>query len=211
MAVGASPNGRAATKSSRSNKHRKNPYADLGRDKFSALLAQVEKKKQEILSQVGSERVSLVHFVCSADNKLKPVVVIAKGNKEGKVKFGGEQTDKPAAYQATEAKKTGRLAECSAAEEKKDKHRVTEAAKAAEGDAKKETTAADEDEARETGGFEAAGFAKKSRWWSLPPSNYGYLISMAVLIFLLVAMFERYRSTLYLLEMQSRLCVEKKT
>ncbi|KAL9266524.1 hypothetical protein AKJ16_DCAP25761 [Drosera capensis] len=86
-------------KSSMNKKKGKNPYADLGREGFSALLDELEEKKQKILSQVGPEDVSLIRFVHSDDNKLKPVVVVANGNKECKMKLLSDD-DRPGAVAA---------------------------------------------------------------------------------------------------------------
>ncbi|GAB2250348.1 hypothetical protein Droror1_Dr00013707 [Drosera rotundifolia] len=93
-------------KSSINKKKGKNPYADLGREGFSALLEELKEKKQKILSLVGPEDVSLIRFVHSDDNKLKPVVVVASGNKERKMKLLSND-DRPGAVAAddTEASK----------------------------------------------------------------------------------------------------------
>ncbi|KAL8172056.1 hypothetical protein V2J09_023860 [Rumex salicifolius] len=60
---------------------RENPYSDRGVEKFSALLAEIEEKKRTIYSKVNPEEVSVIRFVHSGDNKLKPVVVRTKSNK----------------------------------------------------------------------------------------------------------------------------------
>ncbi|GMP80857.1 hypothetical protein CsSME_00035802 [Camellia sinensis var. sinensis] len=52
-----------------------NPYSDLGLDKFSALLAELESKRQKIYTQVGSEGISFVRFSYSNTNDCKPIVV----------------------------------------------------------------------------------------------------------------------------------------
>lgn len=93
-------------KSSMNKKKGKNPYADLGREGFSALLEELEEKKLKILSLVGPEDVSLIRFVHSDDNKLKPVIVVANGNKERKMKLLSHD-DRPGAVAAddTEASK----------------------------------------------------------------------------------------------------------
>lgn len=62
----------------------KNPYADRGLDKFFALLADLDEKKQKIYRQMGSEDISFVQFVYSNDSEhVKPIVVKVK-NKNNK-------------------------------------------------------------------------------------------------------------------------------
>ncbi|GAV56583.1 hypothetical protein CFOL_v3_00125 [Cephalotus follicularis] len=69
-------------------KDKKNPYSTRGLDKFSALLDDLEKKKQKIYSQKGSQDISLVRFVYSNSNHVVPVVVKAKDkNQEIKTKI----------------------------------------------------------------------------------------------------------------------------
>ncbi|KAI3491349.1 hypothetical protein L1887_44274 [Cichorium endivia] len=60
---------------SRRSKNTKNPYSDRGRDKFEALLADLDHKRQEILTQKGSEDVSMVKFVYRSPNEAQPIVV----------------------------------------------------------------------------------------------------------------------------------------
>lgn len=55
----------------------KNPYADRGLDKFYALLADLDDKKQKIYTQKGSEDIRFVRFVYDSD-KVKPIVVKVK-------------------------------------------------------------------------------------------------------------------------------------
>ncbi|KAK4352197.1 hypothetical protein RND71_027715 [Anisodus tanguticus] len=62
-----------------SNKN--NPYSDRGLDKFSALLADLEDKKQRIYSQIGPDDISFVRFVFSNSNDVKPIVVKLKDKK----------------------------------------------------------------------------------------------------------------------------------
>ncbi|KAJ7958263.1 putative ZCF37 [Quillaja saponaria] len=78
-------------KSRRNNKDNKNPYSTRGLDKFSALLDDLEEKRQKIYSQMGSEDISLVRFVYSNSNDFVPVVVKVKhknekNNKSTKIK-----------------------------------------------------------------------------------------------------------------------------
>ncbi|KAH7567532.1 hypothetical protein ACOSP7_010518 [Xanthoceras sorbifolium] len=68
-------------------KDSKNPYSNRGLDKFSALVAELEEKRQKILSQKGSEEISLVRFVYKDTHDCVPIVVkVKKDNKEGKTK-----------------------------------------------------------------------------------------------------------------------------
>ncbi|XP_009611959.1 uncharacterized protein LOC107789332 [Nicotiana tabacum] len=64
---------------SRTRKKR-NPYANRGLDKFSALLADLEEKKQKIYTQMGldSDDISLVRFVFSNSNECKTIVIVKK-------------------------------------------------------------------------------------------------------------------------------------
>ncbi|XP_070019133.1 uncharacterized protein LOC142172548 [Nicotiana tabacum] len=54
-----------------------NPYANRGLDKFSALLADLEEKKQKIYTQMGlDDDISLVRFVFSNSNECKTIVIV---------------------------------------------------------------------------------------------------------------------------------------
>ncbi|XP_052201016.1 uncharacterized protein LOC127807327 [Diospyros lotus] len=64
----------------------KNPYANRGLDKFSALLAELEHKKKEIYTQKDSQSISFVRFVFSDSNNLKPIVVRLRGKRRDKDK-----------------------------------------------------------------------------------------------------------------------------
>ncbi|CAI9757891.1 unnamed protein product [Fraxinus pennsylvanica] len=59
-------------------KDNKNPYANRGLEKFYALLADLDEKRQKIYTQMGFEDVSLVRFVYSNSNHVKPIVVKVK-------------------------------------------------------------------------------------------------------------------------------------
>lgn len=60
---------------------KKNPYAEVGLDKFYALLADLEDKKQKIYSQIGVEEISFVRFVFSDDSEqVRPIIVRVKNN-----------------------------------------------------------------------------------------------------------------------------------
>ncbi|KAF5792219.1 hypothetical protein HanRHA438_Chr09g0415471 [Helianthus annuus] len=60
---------------SRRGKNATNPYSDRGLDKFEALLADLDKKRQKILTQKGAEDVSMVKFIFSGPNEVQPIVV----------------------------------------------------------------------------------------------------------------------------------------
>ncbi|EXB55840.1 hypothetical protein L484_001040 [Morus notabilis] len=62
------------------NNKDKNPYANRGLDKFSALLADLEEKRQKIYAETGSQDTSLVGFVYKNSNDLVPIVVKLKDN-----------------------------------------------------------------------------------------------------------------------------------
>ncbi|KAL8490163.1 hypothetical protein ACS0TY_025897 [Phlomoides rotata] len=60
----------------------KNPYADRGLDKFYALLADLDDKKQKIYTQKGSEDISFVRFVYTNESdNVTPIVVKVKDKK----------------------------------------------------------------------------------------------------------------------------------
>ncbi|TYI39458.1 hypothetical protein ES332_A02G100300v1 [Gossypium tomentosum] len=78
---------------SRNNKARKkddkNPYSDRGLDKFSALLSELEQKKQKIYSQTGSQDIKLVRFKYKNSTDFVPIVVKLKDNKKEEEKKKG--------------------------------------------------------------------------------------------------------------------------
>lgn len=83
--AGSSPSStpRRSRKSGFSKSHNnkdKNPYANRGLDKFSALLADLEEKRQKIYAETGSQDTSLVRFVYKNSNDLVPIVVKLKDN-----------------------------------------------------------------------------------------------------------------------------------
>ncbi|KAL1814021.1 hypothetical protein ACET3Z_024086 [Daucus carota] len=63
------------------SKDSKNPYADRGLDKFSALLAELDSKRQKIYTQKGSEDISLLGFAYSNSSDYKPIVVRVRDKK----------------------------------------------------------------------------------------------------------------------------------
>ncbi|KAI3737223.1 hypothetical protein L2E82_27219 [Cichorium intybus] len=56
-------------------RNKENPYSNRGLDKFEALLADLDQKKQKIFTQKGSEYISFVRFVYSNSNDVKPIIV----------------------------------------------------------------------------------------------------------------------------------------
>ncbi|XVE70199.1 hypothetical protein DITRI_Ditri10aG0053500 [Diplodiscus trichospermus] len=66
------------------NKDNKNPYSNRGLDKFSALLAELEEKRQKIYSQSGSQDTSFVRFVYKDSTDCVPIVIKLKDKKEEK-------------------------------------------------------------------------------------------------------------------------------
>ncbi|XP_050227936.1 uncharacterized protein LOC126677391 [Mercurialis annua] len=76
-----------------SYKDSKNPYSTRGLDKFSALLAELEEKRQKIYSQVGSEDISFVRFVYSSSNDVVPIVVKMKDQHKEQIKTGGDKNE----------------------------------------------------------------------------------------------------------------------
>ncbi|KAE8683321.1 ZCW7 isoform 1 [Hibiscus syriacus] len=77
-------------KSKGRKKDDKNPYSDRGLDKFSALLAELEEKKQKIYSQTGSQDVSLVRFTYGNSTDFVPIVIKLKDDKEETKKKGAD-------------------------------------------------------------------------------------------------------------------------
>ncbi|XP_057533220.1 uncharacterized protein LOC130811080 [Amaranthus tricolor] len=68
----------SSPRKSRPSKSNKNPYSTRGLDKFSALLAEIEEKRQQIYSQLDPDQISLVRFVYEGDHEFKPIVVKVK-------------------------------------------------------------------------------------------------------------------------------------
>jgi hypothetical protein len=69
------------------DKNSKNPYSTRGLDKFSALLADLEEKRQKIYLQADAQEISLVRFVHSDSNDWKPIVIKSKDKKDAKTKI----------------------------------------------------------------------------------------------------------------------------
>ncbi|GMI78478.1 hypothetical protein HRI_001517100 [Hibiscus trionum] len=90
------PRGQDGRRKSRKNSFRKskglkrddkNPYSDRGLDKFSALLAELEEKKQKIYSQQG---MPLVLFTYKNSTDIVPIVIRLKDDKEAAKKKGAD-------------------------------------------------------------------------------------------------------------------------
>ncbi|RWR77959.1 hypothetical protein CKAN_00646400 [Cinnamomum micranthum f. kanehirae] len=66
----------------KSRRKEKNPYANRGRDKFEALLADLEARREKIMAKVGDKDVFLVRFAQSDTRDWVPIVVKAKDPKQ---------------------------------------------------------------------------------------------------------------------------------
>ncbi|KAI5598092.1 hypothetical protein BDE02_02G109100 [Populus trichocarpa] len=100
----SSPCATPPRKSRKSSKNNKNPYSSRGLDKFSALLAELEEKRQKIYTKIGPEDVSVVRFVYSSSNDCIPVIVKAKDQKQDKPRASrvDDVKDKPINHNSTE-------------------------------------------------------------------------------------------------------------
>ncbi|XP_047307220.1 uncharacterized protein LOC124910593 [Impatiens glandulifera] len=63
-------------------KENTNPYSNRGLDKFSALLAELEDKRQKIYSQINPDEISFLRFVYSNSNDCRPIVIKVKQRKQ---------------------------------------------------------------------------------------------------------------------------------
>ncbi|KAJ9166340.1 hypothetical protein P3X46_021112 [Hevea brasiliensis] len=90
-------------KSRKSTKDSKNPYSTRGLDKFSALLADLEEKRQQIYSQVDSQDISFVRFVYSSSNDCVPIIVKLKDQNKQDQNKGIDFKDEPRTTQNAEA------------------------------------------------------------------------------------------------------------
>ncbi|XP_074270790.1 uncharacterized protein LOC141594667 [Silene latifolia] len=77
------------------SKSNKNPYSTRGLDRFSALLTEIEEKRQRIYSKVDPQEISLVRFVYTDDHEFKPIVVKAKSSKGANTEHQREKQPKP--------------------------------------------------------------------------------------------------------------------
>ncbi|KAK9271066.1 hypothetical protein L1049_026655 [Liquidambar formosana] len=85
------------------HKDSKNPYSTRGLDKFSALLSDLEEKRQQIYSQTGAQDISFVRFVYSNSNDCTPIVVKLKDKKQEKTNLAGDTKDKPITHNSEAA------------------------------------------------------------------------------------------------------------
>ncbi|OMP07769.1 hypothetical protein COLO4_07066 [Corchorus olitorius] len=84
---------------------KKNPYSTRGLEQFSALLAELEEKRQQIYSQMGTP--GLVRFVYKNSNDCVPIVVKLKDKKKeekGKLSNTKNQQQQPAEIRPTTPK-----------------------------------------------------------------------------------------------------------
>ncbi|KAL2318446.1 hypothetical protein Fmac_032322 [Flemingia macrophylla] len=81
----ASP-GSSPRKYKRKYSRNNNPYSSRGLDKFSALLADLDVKRQKIYSQMNPHEISFVRFVYNHSDDIVPVVVKVRNNKDQKHK-----------------------------------------------------------------------------------------------------------------------------
>ncbi|XP_068657659.1 uncharacterized protein [Aristolochia californica] len=65
-----------------------NPYSNRGLDKFSIVLAELENRREKIMSQMGPHEVPLVRFVYSKSEDWVPIVVKLRHPKEEKKSTG---------------------------------------------------------------------------------------------------------------------------
>ncbi|XP_029126765.1 uncharacterized protein LOC109797747 [Cajanus cajan] len=67
-------------------KDNKNPYSNRGLDKFSALLADLDERRQKVYSQMSPHEISLVRFAYSSNDDFVPIVVKVKNKDQKKHK-----------------------------------------------------------------------------------------------------------------------------
>ncbi|KVI06708.1 hypothetical protein Ccrd_014937 [Cynara cardunculus var. scolymus] len=85
--------------SCRTSKNSTNPYADRGLDKFEALLSDLDHKRQKILTQKGSEDVSMVKFVYRSPHEEVTPIVIKLRHQRKHNKTSLSQTQEPKQHQ----------------------------------------------------------------------------------------------------------------
>ncbi|KAL4340229.1 hypothetical protein GQ457_08G009130 [Hibiscus cannabinus] len=78
---------------SRRKRDIKNPYSTRGLDQFTALLAELEEKRQQIYSQVGTQ--GIVRFVYKNYNDCVPLVVKLKDKNDEKIESGATNHHRP--------------------------------------------------------------------------------------------------------------------
>ncbi|XP_041021272.1 uncharacterized protein LOC121262747 [Juglans microcarpa x Juglans regia] len=114
------------TKARKNRRNNRNPYSSRGLDKFSALLNDLEEKRNKIYSQMDSRDISMVRFVYSNSNDCVPIVVKSKTNKEGKTKTrDGKEDEEITLFEISDAdSKQVKQPEISEPKEKRKKKRV---------------------------------------------------------------------------------------
>ena len=71
-------------KSKRKDSRDKNPYSTRGLDKFSALLADLDERRQKVYSQMSPQDISFVRFAYSNTDDFVPIVVKVKNKDHNK-------------------------------------------------------------------------------------------------------------------------------
>ncbi|TKY74971.1 hypothetical protein E2542_SST03736 [Spatholobus suberectus] len=99
------------TKSKRKDSRNNNPYSNRGLDKFSALLADLDERRQKVYSQMSPHEISFVRFAYSSNDDFVPIVVKVKNKDQRKPKSEelrvkhltsfSEQLEKSSAEEAT--------------------------------------------------------------------------------------------------------------
>ncbi|KAH0988385.1 hypothetical protein GBA52_015562 [Prunus armeniaca] len=96
--ISSSPCSTPRRSSRRSGKDSKNPYSSRGLDKFSALLADLEEKRQKIYAETPPQDISFVRFVFKDSNDDVPVPIVIKV-KDKKEDQNNNKISKPDQYQ----------------------------------------------------------------------------------------------------------------
>ncbi|KAM0937735.1 hypothetical protein DsansV1_C24g0182371 [Dioscorea sansibarensis] len=65
-----------------SKKKNKNPYSERGLDKFSAVMAELEAKKEKIMAKSGSKDTAMVRFMYNNSNDWVPIIIKLKDEKK---------------------------------------------------------------------------------------------------------------------------------
>lgn len=74
----------------------KNPYSTRGLDKFSAVLAELEARREQIMAKTGTQGVSMVRFMYSNSKDWIPIIVkLREDAKEEKAKPADAKKPKP--------------------------------------------------------------------------------------------------------------------
>ncbi|KAJ4701612.1 putative ZCF37 [Melia azedarach] len=95
-----------------------NPYSTRGLDKFSALVAELEEKRQKIYSQMGSDDISFVRFVYKDSDDCVPIIVKMKKDQPQQDKTKGDDIKARLRKQDSEIKEKFPIDSSSTAENK---------------------------------------------------------------------------------------------